>query len=241
MEFVKLSAKSRTDAGTRAVRRLRLKGEIPAIVYGHDAPPMNIQVAKDEFALVLKKGSRLIDLAVEGKMEKAFLKEVQWDALGDYIIHVDFARIDLTKNLQLEVELTLKGTAEGTKEGGVLEHRLMKVLVKCLPTKIPKVIEADVSAMKVDDVMHVRDLTFPEGVTPVTGGDVVVAGVRIPVEIVEPTAVEAGLAEPEVITAKKPEEGEEAAAAPAKGGAAAPAKGAAAAAPAAKGEKGEKK
>ena len=234
MEFVKLTVKPREIAGTRGVRRLRKTGEIPAVIYGHDAPPQNIQVAKDEFAIVLKKGSRLIDLALGEKVEKALVKEVQWDALGDHIIHVDFARIDLKKNLQIEVELALKGIPEGTKEGGVLEQRLMKVLVKCLPTNIPKSIEVDVAAMKVDDVMHVKDLKFPEGVIPVTNPDVVVAGVRIPLEIVEPAVAELGAAEPEVITAKKPEEGEEAAA-PAKG--AAPAK---AAAPA-KEEKGEKK
>lgn len=233
MEFVKLSAKPREIAGTRGVRRLRKTGEIPAVVYGHDAPPQNIQVTKEEFATVLKKGSRLIDLAVGEKVEKALVREVQWDALGDHIIHVDFTRIDLKKNLQIEVELVLKGIPEGTKEGGVLEHRLMKVLVKCLPTNIPKSIEVDVAAMKVDDVLHVKDLKFPEGVLPVTNPDVVVAGVRIPLEIVEPAVAELGAAEPEVITAKKAEEGEEAAP---------PAKGAApkAAAPA-KEEKGEKK
>ncbi len=233
MEFVKLTAKPREIAGTRGVRRLRKTGAIPAVVYGHDAPPQNIQITKEDFATVLKKGSRLIDLAVGEKVEKALVKEVQWDALGDYIMHVDFARIDLKKNLQIEVELALKGIPEGIKEGGVLEHRLMKVLVKCLPTNIPKSIDVDVSAMKVDDVLHVKDLKFPEGVSPVTNPDVVVAGVRVPLEIVEPTVAEVGGVEPEVITAKKPEAGEEAAA---------PAKGAAAKAAApAKEEKAEKK
>lgn len=232
MEFVKLTAKPRSIAGTRGVRRLRKTGEIPAVVYGHDAPPQNIQVAKDEFALVMKKGSRLIDLAVGEKVEKALVKDVQWDALGDHIIHVDFARIDLRKTLQIDVEVVLKGTPEGIKEGGVLEHRLMKVAVKCLPTNIPKSIEVDVSAMKVDDVLHVRDMKFPEGVTPAVNPDVVVAGVRIPLEIVAPAVTEIGPSEPEVITAKKTEEGEEAAA---------PAKGGAAKAAPAKEEKGEKK
>ncbi len=233
MEFVKLTAKPREIAGTRGVRRLRKTGAIPAVVYGHDAPPQNIQITKEEFATVLKKGSRLIDLAVGEKVEKALVKEVQWDALGDYIMHVDFARIDLKKNLQIEVELALKGIPEGIKEGGVLEHRLMKVLVKCLPTNIPKSIDVDVSAMKVDDVLHVKDLKCPEGVSPVTNPDVVVAGVRVPLEIVEPTVAALGGVEPEVITAKKPEAGEEAAA---------PAKGAAAKAAApAKEEKAEKK
>lgn len=223
MEFVKLTAKPREIAGTRGVRRLRKAGQIPAVVYGHDVPPRNIQIAKDELATALKKGSRLIDLTVGDTVEKALLKEVQWDALGDQIIHLDFARIDLKKTLTIEVEVVLKGTPEGTKEGGVLEHRLMKILVKCLPTNIPKSIEVDVTAMKVDDVLHVRDITFPEGVTPATNPDVVVAGVRIPVEVVAPAVTEIGPSEPEVITAKKPEEGEEAAPA-AKSAKASPAK-----------------
>lgn len=232
-----LSVKTREKLGSKYCGRIRQAGGLPAVLYGHGAAPVALTMDWKEAAKRLNAGEKVFTLNVEGgESQVALVKEIQFDYLGDTIIHVDFARVRLDEQVEVHVPIKLTGEAVGLKSAGaVLLHPVSDLTVKCLVTAIPDVIAVDISALDVGHSLHVREITAPEGVTIVTDGDAVVATIHMKQEevVAEAAAVEGDAAQPEVITAKKPAEGEEGdaakpgakGAAPAKGGA--PAKGAA--------------
>jgi large subunit ribosomal protein L25 len=143
------------------------------------------------------------------KTEKVLIKELKYNAAYEVITHIDFARVAMDEFINVQVEIALKGIPKGVKEGGVLEHTLKSINIKCLPMAIPEKIEFDVSALELNGLLRVKDLVLPQGVTAVVSPDVTVAGVHLPkVEEVVSVAAEGAPAEPEVITAKKPAEDE---------------------------------
>jgi large subunit ribosomal protein L25 len=208
---IPLAAQPREATGTRATRRLRQTGQLPAIVYGHKQEAINVSVPVKPFNEALKKGAHVFELTVGSSKENALLKDVQYDHLGTNIIHVDFARVDLNEKVTVTVGIELKGDAPGEKEGGVLQQVLNELEVECVVTEIPSVIIYNVGNLKLDDSVHVKDLALPKGVTALTDGEQIVAVCHaIKEEIVEPVAA-ADVADPEVIKKEKGE-GEEAAA-----------------------------
>ena len=170
-------------------------------------PTEAIEKALTDRALVLKVESW------GGREDTAQIKEVQYDAVGDYLLHVDLARISLTEKLQVTVPVKMHGEAIGLAEGGLVELVEFELEVECLPTDIPENIRVEVADLAIGDNLTIADLVFPPGVTPTGDPDAVVVAVVAPVE--EPVAAELApeqmLAEPEVIgrVAKEPEEGEE--------------------------------
>ncbi len=198
---IPLPALAREATGTRATRRLRQTGQLPAIVYGHKQDAVNVSVPVKPFNEALKKGAHVFELTVSGKKENALLKDVQYDHLGTNIIHVDFARVDLNEKVTLTVGIELKGDAPGEKEGGVLQQVLNEIEVECVVTDIPSGIVFNVGNLKLDDSVHVKDLVLPKGVTALTDGDQIVAVCHaIKEEVAEPAA---DVAEPDVIKKEK--------------------------------------
>lgn len=206
---IPLPAQPRQATGTRATRRLRATGQLPAIVYGHKQDAINVSVPAKPFNEALNKGAHVFELTVGGAKENALLKDVQYDHLGTNIIHVDFARVDLNEKVTVTVGIELKGDAPGEKEGGVLQQILNEIEVECVVTEIPAGIVFNVSGVKLDDTVHVKDLVLPPGVTALTDGEGIVAICHaIKEEVLEPAAGD--VAEPEVIKKEKGEGEEEA-------------------------------
>ena len=221
MKTVPLKANLRDGIGKQKAKQIRLNKQIPAVVYGHGIKATSIHVSKDDFLRVIhtKAGENVvIQLIVEGpkKFEKTVvIKEIQHSPTTDAVQHVDFNAISLTEKIKVKVPLHVKGEAPGSKEGGVLDVVHHEIEVECLPTNIPERIDADISALKIGDAIHVRELAFPDGVAPQLDQDEVIVAVHAPKAEVTPEAAAEGAAtEPEVITKKKEEgeEGEEAAA-----------------------------
>ena len=150
----------------RAVRR---QGFVPAIIYGAGQPNVAVAVDEKEFRTALRAGGAqaIIDVKVEGQSEAtlAIIKEIQYDALGDEIQHVDFYRITEGEPIQVTVPVTATGRSEGEKEGGIVEHLTREVRVECLPRDIPENVPFDISALNLGESMHLSDLTPPPGVT----------------------------------------------------------------------------
>lgn len=223
MQAVSLKAESRTGLGKSAVRLLRRKAMVPAVLYGQGQPSQPLSITHIEVKALIRKNIRLVDVTLPDGQHKAFVKYVQYDPLGERVLHIDLERVDLTKEIAVDIQILLKGRAEGQNEGGVIEHEIQSMIVHCLPTNIPVAIEVDITALKKDEVFHVRELKLPAGVRITTNPDLVVVACREPqVEEVAVAGAIPGPTEPEVITAKKPEEGAEAE--PAAKGAAAPKK-----------------
>ena len=229
MSETALVVESRANTGKGAARKLRAAGRVPAILYGQGRESVPHTLDPRALEKVLKSGgaNTLLDLTVEGRSDLgspvALVKELQRHPIRGTILHADLYQVDLTKTVEVEVPIHLLGKAKGIDFGGILEHSLREVALECLPRSIPAAIEVDVSNMEIGDVIHVRDLTLPPGVSLMSDPDLGVVHVALP------AAEEA----PVVVTA-------EAAAATPEGAAAAPAAGAPApAAPAAEKKKGD--
>jgi len=152
--------------GTRVARRLRARGKVPAIIYGHKQAPVPIALESEAVWDLIKRATHLAELSVDGgASETVLIRDVQWDHLGKAIIHLDFARVSAEESIETEVRLDLKGTAPGLAEGGVLEQLVHSVRVTCRAGSIPDTIRIDVTNLHVGEAVHVRDLALPAGVT----------------------------------------------------------------------------
>ncbi|MBI2469906.1 MAG: 50S ribosomal protein L25 [Planctomycetes bacterium] len=207
MKILELKAEKRTTKGSKAVRKLRDAGQIPAILYGHKQDNVMLCLNEHDFNRILHTGTRMINLTFDNKKESALIKDVQHDSILDSVLHVDFSRIDLTERVKLRVPVELHGESIGVKKGGVLTHVMKDVEIECLPTAIPEKIKISISELGLGKAIHVKELPVLEGIRYISDPESVVTSVH---QIVEAKAVseEELLAEPEVIT-KKPKEGEE--------------------------------
>ncbi|MBI3268015.1 MAG: 50S ribosomal protein L25 [Planctomycetes bacterium] len=207
MELYTLKATPRTKVGTPEARRLRAKKQIPAVLYGHKQDTVSVTIVAEDFAPIVKKGLRLVELELPGKKEHVYVKSVQRQAITDQILSVDFNRIDLNEKISVKVPLRLRGHSVGVAKGGVLDTQLVEIPVQCLPLAIPALIDVDITNLEMGGLLHLRDVKLPEGVVLDANPDMIVAGVHEPIEEVPTVAVvEAGPAEPEVITRKKEDE-----------------------------------
>src|SRR5574337_140505 len=208
MKILELKVEKRITAGSKAVKKLRIAGQIPAMLYGHKQDNVMLCLREDEFARILNTGTRMLSLTYDNKKESALIKEIQYDNIVDRVLHVDFSRIDLNERVKLRVPIELIGASIGVKEGGVLTHVMKDLEIECLPITIPEKIKINIAELGLGKAIHVKELPVLEGIQYISDAEAVVVSVP---QIVKEKAVpeEELLAEPEVIT-KKPKEGEEA-------------------------------
>jgi len=208
-----LKAQTRSERGKKHNAKLRQQGNIPGIIYGHKQEPQAVALNEHDFAEVLHRGKKLLDVEVDGKAEKLLLKEIQYDHLGRQMIHADLIRVDLSEKVTVQVPLVFKGPAIGTTEGGVVEEHLDSIEIECTVTEIPESIDVSIKALKIDESLHVKDIVLPPGAKLITNPELLLVACHEPVEIAEPTLDAAAAAtepvSPEVITERKPKEGEE--------------------------------
>lgn len=204
-----LKIEARKALGKRQVKSLRTTGLIPGVLYGHGQDTVHVAFSGKEFSDLLKHGARVIDLSNGKDVEKAVIRDVQFDHLGLHVIHVDFARVSADERIKVDVPVELRGIAPGVVSGGVLEHLLHSLHIEALATAVPESIRIRIDELQKGASIHVRELKLPEGVKVLNDADAVV------LHIVEPKAAsaaapgEGGTAEPEVVTKKKPAEDKE--------------------------------
>jgi large subunit ribosomal protein L25 len=212
----KLTVQTRTQVGRNAIKRVRKEGLIPGVIYGVGQEPINLEVNRRQLSTVLAHSSSeniLLELEiVDGDNKRnslAMIQEVQHHPIQRQILHVDFHAVSATEKITAEVPIETVGEPIGVKtNGGLLEHNLRDLEVECLPGDLPDRIEVDVTGLDINQSIHVKDLKLPPGVEAVTDGDLTVVAVSAARVEEEPTeALGATPAAPEVITAKKPEEG----------------------------------
>lgn len=196
----KLVVEPRTEMGSAACRRLRNRGLVPGNVYGHKSDPVAVVVAADVLGLVLKTGTRVIDLEVSGSHEKAVIREVKWDVFGRFVEHIDLLRVDPNERVTITVPLILKGTAPGVVSGGMVEQPLHSLVIDCLAYQIPDSIIVRIGSLQLGQSIYVRDLPLPDGSHAHSAQDAIVVHIVKAREVVESTAPSA--AEPEVVGKK---------------------------------------
>ena len=198
----KLVVEPRTEMGSANCRRLLKRGVVPGNVYGHNADAMAVMVSAEVLNPVIKSGSRVVDLEVAGKHDKAVIRDVQWDVFGRYIKHFDLLRVDPNERVTITVPIVLKGTAPGVAGGGLLDQPMHSLVIDCLAYQIPDSIQVRVGTMQMGDIVHVRDLPLPDGSHPHAQPDAIVVHV-VKLQVSEVEAAVPGVAEPEVV-GKKP-------------------------------------
>jgi large subunit ribosomal protein L25 len=222
MEKRELVIRHRQGIGKGNARRLRRAGQVPATLYG-GAAPVNVAVApRDIYRLIHghEGSTQLLSVAFEGTRDSrmAIIRALQYDPVSEDLIHVDLQEVAMDRAIQVSVAVHHVGEAVGVKETfGILEMILREVQVSCLPGNIPDLLEADVSNLKIGDVLTVKDLKAPEGVRILNDPNQAVATVAPPAaeEVTTPTAATAEAAaaapaEPEVLTERKPKDEKEA-------------------------------
>jgi large subunit ribosomal protein L25 len=225
-ETVNVKAQPRKERGKNEARRLRLKGVIPAVVYGAHKDPVSIAVDPKQINKILHSDSganTIFDLSVDGENSKVMIVDYQHEPIKGSLLHIDLKRIAMDQKLKLQVPVVLLGVPQGVKtEGGILEQLLREVEIECLPGDIPAHLDVDVTNLTFGQVLRVSDLPHMEGkIKFLTDEALPVAHITSVKEIVEVAPVEgaeavaaATPAEPEVIKKGK-QETEEGAAAPA--------------------------
>ncbi len=217
MEEIILEAELREGKGRASSKDLRESGYLPAVVYFHGKDAISIKISRSallKLAHQHRLESVIINLMIkdgDAKSKLCLIKEIQYHPVREDIIHVDFNEISLTETIKVNGPIQIKGEAIGVKqEGGSLEHLLWEIEVECLPTNIPKGIQVDITALKMGDAIHVKDIVFPEGVKPLSDPAAIVLHVAAPMKEEAPAeAIEGDTSkEPEVIKEKKEVPGE---------------------------------
>ena len=209
-----LVVEPREKLGSLEARRLRRAGRVPGNMYGHNQAPVPMAANADDITAIVAHKVRVINVTLNGKVEKCLLHEVQWDTFGNYLKHFDVLRIDPNERITVEVPVEFRGTAPGVMRGGVLEHGLRHLTVRCLAYMVPDILIAKIGALDLDQVLHVREIEVPEGTEILNNPEATVARV-VPVDaakaLAAATPLEGAAAGPEVI-GKKLEEGDDKAA-----------------------------
>ncbi len=164
-----LSAEIGRQEGTRASRRLRRDGRVPAVVYGLEKEPVAVSIAWPDLrrALTTDAGvNALITLEIGGEEQLSIIKDLQRHPVRRDVIHVDFLRVTADQQIEVDVPLVLVGEAlEVTRADGMVDQTLYTLTVSAKPTEVPDEINVDISGLTLGDSVHVGDLTLPAGVT----------------------------------------------------------------------------
>ena len=193
--FVFMSTVEATIRNTKTkgdISSLRIKGSIPAIIYGGSEKNQKISLGKKNIKNLIEKKnflSNIISLSIDGKSESVLPKEIVWDPITDEPIHIDFLRIGkgATVVLEIPVKFINNDKSPGLKRGGVLNIVRRKVELKCPAENIPAELVVDLDNLDIGASIKISSINLPENVFPVIQGrDFVVATVAAPTIIKEP-------------------------------------------------------
>lgn len=203
-----LAARPRSETGKGVNRKLRASGRVPAVVYGHgeETRPLTVDAHELERLLAtVRVESTLIELSIEGERApvRALVRELQTHPYREDVLHIDFYQIHAGEALTVEVPIRLVGASPGVRAGGIMQHALTELEIRCMPDQIPELLEVDVSALEIGDSIHVSDIALPEGIEVLVDAERSVCSVIPPTvaaaEGEEAAPAEAVEAEPEVI------------------------------------------
>lgn len=191
-----LKVAPRAESGKGHARKLRKAGMIPGVFYGLRTPPAAFACDPNDLRTALKTRmlkNTLIKIVAEGSDingRVVMVKEIQRHPLSRSFLHVDLIEVYADRMVKIMVPITLVGVPKGLELGGVLEHNLRSVHVKCVPDKIPVDLSIDVSALEIGHFLKLKDVAIPEGVNILDDLNMSVASVIAP-RLAEVTAAEA--------------------------------------------------
>lgn len=184
-----VNAKSRTNEGTGASRRLRRAGSLPGVLYGADKEAVSIELEHNALYYLLQEEafhSSIIHLKLDGKKENVLVRDVQYHPWKQLVLHVDFQRVSTDQKVTMRIPLHFlnEDSAPGVKlNGGAVNHILNEVEISCLPKLLPEFIELDLSEMQIGQTLHLSDLKLAKGIelpTLLRGEDLAIVSVTAP-------------------------------------------------------------
>lgn len=178
MQTIQIDGHVRTDFGKKFAKAVRREGLVPCVVYGgHEETAFTVS-AKDLKQLIYTPNSYIVELNIDGKIEKAVMREVQFHPVREQILHIDFYRIQPGQPVAITLPVRLTGNAEGVKVGGKLSLATRKLTVKGLIENLPDEIVVDVTPLNVGQTIFVGDLKI-DNLTFLTPATTAVCAVRV--------------------------------------------------------------
>lgn len=211
-----LKAERREGTGKGVARKLRQNGRLPAVLYGRDMESMHLSLDAHDAEYLFRNISvdnTIVHLDVEGEKEpvQTLVREIQTHPWRPVLMHVDFLRIQMGVEVEMDVPVELVGTPVGVSiGGGILEQIIHDLPIRCLPSNIPESINIDVSKLELNDSIHIADLTFGEGIEVMIAQDRTICAVsppRVEEETGEPAEGEEGAEEPSIVGDDEDKEG----------------------------------
>lgn len=167
---MKIVASTRAEQGTGASRRLRTAGMTPGILYGGEGKPTAIKLDHNQLFHALRREafhSSILDMELDGKVEKVLLRDYQMHAFKPLVLHVDFQRVRADREIHMNVPLHFINTETSLavkKSGGMIHHAVSELSISCLPADLPEFITVDLANLDVGQSIHLADLQLPKGV-----------------------------------------------------------------------------
>jgi large subunit ribosomal protein L25 len=191
MNIVQISTQGRADVGSKSAAKARREGSIPAVIYGLK-DPVHVLVTWGEVRhAIYTPDFKLVDVNVDGKDHRCIVKDVQFDAVNESILHIDFLALNEGVPVKVEVPLRFKGTSIGVKNGGKLVQQMRKLKLKTTPDKIVDEVRVDISHLELGAVLRIKSVEVNEGVTVLANAQTPIAYIEIPRALKSAAAAEA--------------------------------------------------
>ncbi|MBI3804479.1 MAG: 50S ribosomal protein L25 [Nitrospirae bacterium] len=218
MQKLEIQGEYRKEAGKGVARQLRMRGKIPAVLYSAGSSTLLTMDPKDiDKVLHSASGENTLitlQVAADGSgsgSHVAILRDFQRDPITGKVLHADLFEINMNEPLVVKVQVeVVGGVAAGVKEGGVLQHNIRELEIRCLPSLIPDQIEVDASGLGIGESIHAKDIRLADGIELMGDPDQVLVSVAVPMseeKLEELLTAPKEVKEPEVLT-KKEKEGE---------------------------------
>ncbi len=180
MESIAINGTLRTDLGKKAAKAYKREGKVIGVIYGGDKIVHFSAIAKDFKPLLYSGEFKLVDITVDGATYQCILKDSQFHPVTDQVMHLDFLQLVAGQNVKVEIPLKFKGVAPGVKAGGKLIAKVRKVKIKTTPEKLVDSLYVDISELKLNESVRVRDIELGEGMEIMNALGIPVASIEVP-------------------------------------------------------------
>ncbi len=172
MADVNLSAKIRDEFGKGAARRLRREEKVPAVIYGHGAEPIHVELPSYDMMMALKTSNVLINLDLDGKKHLVIPKAVQREAIRGFLVHIDLLTVKKGEKVNVDVPIHIEGELAPGQH--ILEHGLNTLPVEAEATHIPETVTVSIEGLAAGDSVTAKDIKLPRGTALAVEDDVIV-------------------------------------------------------------------
>jgi large subunit ribosomal protein L25 len=191
MNVVSVASQKRESIGTKGAAQARRDGFIPAVLYGN-SDPVHINVTWSEVRhAIYTPNFVIVNLNVDGKDVKCIVKDTQFDAVNDSIVHIDFLRLSNGVPVKVDVPIRFTGTSVGVKNGGKLIQQVRKLKIKSIPENLVDELKVDISHLDLGQVLRVKNVEVSSGVEILAGAQIPIANIEIPRALKSAAAAEA--------------------------------------------------